>query len=104
MLDTHCKLDQSLICRSSNALDCKHNIVLASARIEASPDTASEQTCKTENIDYLAAQLHRSGDPYDVEETKQEIVHRATPIHVVQADAGIIRNQGPTSAPVIFAE
>lgn len=85
-------------------MNCKHNIVLTGARIEASPDTTSEETYETENIDYLAAKLHRSGDPDDVEEAKQEIIHRATAIHVVQADAGIIGDQGPASAPVIFTE
>lgn len=93
-----------MICRGSDALNCQHDVVLGRARIEASPDTASEETYQAENIDYLAAQLHRGGDPYDVEEAQEQIVHCATAIHVVQAHAGIFRYQGPARAPVILAE
>jgi hypothetical protein len=70
-MGTHSKLNQRLVRSSTNPLDGKHDIVLRSARIKSTPNTATKKDKQTQNVNNLSTELHCRGDPDDIEESKK---------------------------------
>ena len=82
MVYTHSKLDECLVCRSTNALDDKHDIVLSSASVESPPNTPTAEDYQAQDVYNLPAELHRRRDPDDIKETKKEVVQGGCAVHV----------------------
>lgn len=88
-LRTYCQLNQSLISRRANTLNCQHDIVLSSPVVESAPYTATQKDDQTQDVDNLAPQLHCRWNPDDVEKSQEEIVQCAATIHIGQANTCI---------------